>query len=66
MQAAALVAVISYFWSDVRGLVFGSIGAVVRRDFRDWNLRFAIWIVLATLPIVRSSVWPVWRVTNVE
>jgi undecaprenyl-diphosphatase len=52
MQAAALVAVISYFWSDVRGLVFGSIGAVVRRDFRDWNLRFAIWIVLASLPII--------------
>ncbi|MCC2102954.1 MAG: undecaprenyl-diphosphatase, partial [Hyphomicrobiales bacterium] len=28
MQAAALVAVITYFWSDVRGMVFGSIGAV--------------------------------------
>ena len=51
MQLAALAAVISYFWSDVRGLVFGSIGAVVRRDFRDWHLRFALWIVLATLPI---------------
>ena len=52
MQAAALAAVISYFWSDVRGLIFGSIGAVVRRDFKDWNVRFALWIVLATFPIV--------------
>ncbi|MFT4097305.1 MAG: undecaprenyl-diphosphatase UppP [Rhodoblastus sp.] len=56
MQMAALAAVISYFWKDVRGLVFGSIGAVVRRDFRDWNFRFAIWIVLATLPIVIGGV----------
>ena len=52
MQMAALAAVISYFWSDVRGLVVGSVGAIVRRDFKDWNLRFAIWIVLATIPIV--------------
>ncbi|HPG03020.1 MAG TPA: undecaprenyl-diphosphatase UppP [Beijerinckiaceae bacterium] len=55
MQAAALVAVITYFWSDVRGMVFGSIGAVIRRDFRDWNFRFAMWIVLASLPIVISG-----------
>ncbi len=52
MQTAALVAVISYFWSDVRGLVFGSLGAIARRDFRNWNLRFSVWILLATLPIV--------------
>lgn len=52
MQLAALAAVISYFWSDVRGLVFGSLGAIVRRDFSDWNFRFAMWIVLGTIPIV--------------
>lgn len=52
MQLAALAAVISYFWSDVRGLVFGSLSAIVRRDFRNWDFRFAMWIVLATLPIV--------------
>ncbi len=52
MQLAALAAVISYFWSDVRGLVFGSLGAARRRDFKDWNFRFAMWIVLATVPIV--------------
>ncbi len=56
MQLAALAAVISYFWSDVRGLVFGSLGAIARKDFRDWNFRFAMWIVLATVPIVIGGV----------
>lgn len=52
MQMAALVAVVSYFWSDVRGLFFGSISALRRRDFRDWQFRFTTWILLATLPLV--------------
>jgi undecaprenyl-diphosphatase len=52
MQMAALAAVISYFWSDVRGFVFGSIAAVKRRDFKDWQYRFTTWIFLATLPLV--------------
>lgn len=52
MQLAALAAVISYFWSDVRGLVFGATGALVRRDFQDRNFKMALWIALATIPIV--------------
>lgn len=52
MQLAALAAVVSYFWSDVRTLSFGSLDAIRRRDFHDWNFRFALWIVLATVPIV--------------
>ena len=52
MQLAALAAVTSYFWSDVRGLVFGSTAALIRRDFADRNLKLAFWIVLATIPIV--------------
>ena len=52
MQMAALIAVVSYFWSDVRGLFFGSISALRRRDFRDWQFRFTTWILLATLPLV--------------
>ncbi|MCL2384408.1 MAG: undecaprenyl-diphosphate phosphatase [Alphaproteobacteria bacterium] len=52
MQVAALAAVISYYWGDVRELALGSIYAVRRRDFHDWYFRFAIWIVLATIPIV--------------
>lgn len=56
MQVAALAAVVSYFWSDVEGLVFGSIDAVKRRDFHDWNFRFSMWILLATLPIIIAGV----------
>jgi undecaprenyl-diphosphatase len=51
MQLAALAAVVSYFWSDVSQLVTGSLGALVRRDFKDRHLRLALWIVLATIPI---------------
>ena len=55
MQVAALAAVVSYFWADVRGIALGSFRAVRRRDFQDWNFRFAVWIVLATLPIVAAG-----------
>ena len=51
MQLAALAAVVSYFWADVRGLAEGTLGAIKRRDFADWNFRFFVWIVLATIPI---------------
>ena len=51
MQLAALAAVVSYFWADVRGLIFGSLSAVARRDFTDRNFKFACAIVLATIPI---------------
>ncbi len=51
MQLAALAAVVSYFWSDIRALAEGSVRALVRRDFSDWTLRFVIWIALATVPI---------------
>ena len=56
MQLAALAAVASYFWQDVRGLIFGSIYSIRRRNFRSWDFRFAVWIVLATIPIVIAGV----------
>ena len=43
MQLAALAAVTSYFWQDVRGLIFGSIYSIRRRNFRSWDFRFAVW-----------------------
>src|SRR6266403_19081 len=39
MQLAALGAVVSYFWSDVRQLVFGSLSALARRELKDRYLR---------------------------
>src|SRR6202022_3547170 len=35
MQLAALAAVVSYFWGDVRALTLSSLAAVVRLDFKD-------------------------------
>src|ERR1700676_2516375 len=51
MQLAALAAVISYFWKDVRGILSGALGAAVRLKFGNWNFRFVLWVVIATIPI---------------
>lgn len=55
MQLAALAAVISYFWRDVRRLAVGSVSAISRREFADPDLRLATWIVLATIPIALAG-----------
>src|SRR5438270_9841589 len=49
MQLAALAAVVSYFWCDVRGLVAGSFSAAVRHDWRNRNFQFALAIALGTV-----------------
>src|ERR1700749_4344567 len=51
MQMAALAAVVSYFWADVRGLAVYSLSAAARGQFRDRHFQFALYIVLATIPI---------------
>jgi undecaprenyl-diphosphatase len=51
MQLAALAAVVTYFWTDVRNLAVNSIAAAARGKFRDRYFQFALWIVLATVPI---------------
>lgn len=52
MQLAALAAVISYFWMDVRSLVAGSRSALAERRYADPHLRMVIAIGIATVPIV--------------
>lgn len=51
MQLAALAAVVSYFWRDVRQVTTGSIDAVRRGDYNDQWFKLAVAIVLATIPI---------------
>ncbi len=51
MQLAALAAVVSYFWNDVQNLAANSLRAIAHGQFRDRDLRFSLWIVLATIPI---------------
>ena len=57
MQLAALAAVMTYFWKDVRDLAAGSAQALWRRDFASPHLRLAVWIALATIPIVVAGVF---------
>ncbi|MDL2409459.1 undecaprenyl-diphosphate phosphatase [Rhizobium calliandrae] len=52
MQLAALAAIVSYFWSDVRYVAFESITAVRKGFWSSPALRLAFGIVLATVPIV--------------
>jgi undecaprenyl-diphosphatase len=51
MQLAALGAVVSYFWTDVRTLAVDSNSAAIRGDFWDRSFQFVLWIVIATIPI---------------
>jgi len=51
MQLAALAAVLSYFWRDVRKVLTGSLDAIRNRHFADPSFRLAVGIVFATIPI---------------
>ena len=51
MQLAALAAVVSYFWQDVRDVTFGAIASAVKGDVDSFEFRFAVGIVIATIPI---------------
>ena len=56
MQLAALAAVISYFWTDIRQLTWGASSAVARRQFSDPNFKLLIAIAIATVPIVLAGI----------
>ncbi|KAJ8138126.1 hypothetical protein OY671_008661, partial [Metschnikowia pulcherrima] len=56
MQLAASAAVMSYFWQDVRRSAVGSGSAIRQRRFNDPELRLAIWIALATVPITLAGI----------
>jgi undecaprenyl-diphosphatase len=56
MQLAALAAVVSYFWNDLRDLTVKSGRAVLRRKLDDRYFRLSVWIILATVPIGLAGV----------
>jgi len=51
MQAAALFAVLSYFWRDFASVTLGSVRAVAAGRWNDRELKLALLVVLATIPI---------------
>jgi undecaprenyl-diphosphatase len=63
MQLAALAAVMSYFWNDVRQLISSSLYAVTNRQFDNQYFRLSVGIVLATIPIVIAG-WALAGVLN--
>lgn len=56
MQLAALAAVVSYFWSDIRRLATGATRAAQAGRWRDGDLRFVIGVGLGTVPLVIAGV----------
>lgn len=51
MQLAALAAVVSYFWYDVKELATNSVRALLGRRFDNHHFQLSLWIALATIPI---------------
>ena len=63
MQLAALAAVVSYFWNDVRHLIGSSLYAIRNRQFDNQYFRLSVGILLATIPIVIAG-WALAGVLN--
>lgn len=52
MQLASFVAVVTYFWSDIRSLLGGALDASRRRDWSAEPARIVLGIAIGTLPLV--------------
>ena len=52
MQLASFVAVVTYFWSDIRKLAGSSLTALARRDYQSQDFRLLLGIIVGTLPLI--------------
>jgi undecaprenyl-diphosphatase len=52
IQLGSIVAVLSYFWADLRQVLSGSVRAIQARDWEALDFRIALGIAIGTLPIV--------------
>lgn len=55
MQLAALAAIVSYFWLDVRSLAVGATRAIQTRHWDNRELQLVFWIGIATVPIALAG-----------
>ncbi len=55
MQLASLVAVIAYFWQDIKELTGGTVRAITKRDYDSVSFRLVLGILVGTLPIIVSG-----------
>jgi undecaprenyl-diphosphatase len=51
MQLASLVAVISYFWQDIKGLTGATVRAIAKQNYQSESFRLVLGILVGTLPI---------------
>lgn len=52
IQLGSIAAVLWYFWSDLKQITTGAIGAIARSDYNSQDFRLALGIALGTIPIV--------------
>ena len=52
MQLASFVAVVTYFWRDIRKLAGSSLTALARRDYQSQDFRLLLGIIVGTLPLI--------------
>jgi undecaprenyl-diphosphatase len=55
MQLASLVAVMSYFWQDLRELTGATVRAIAKQDYMDRSFRIVVGLLLGTIPIVLAG-----------
>ncbi|WP_272062914.1 undecaprenyl-diphosphate phosphatase [Oscillatoria sp. CS-180] len=52
VQLGSIVAIVGYFWADIRQLLVGVGRAIAKKDYDDPDFRMALGIVIGTIPIV--------------
>lgn len=52
VQLGSIVAILGYFWSDIRELLVGTRRAIAQKDYDAPDFRLALGILIGTIPIV--------------
>ena len=52
IQLGSIAAVLWYFWSDLTQITIGAFTAIQQKNYKSYDLRLAMGILLGTLPIV--------------
>ncbi len=52
MQLASLVAVLTYFWQEIKSLVGGFVRAIARQDYQSRSFQLVLGLLVGTVPII--------------
>ena len=56
MQLASFIAVVSYFWHDIKSLTGATVKAITDKDYESHDFRLVMGILVGTLPIVIAGI----------